>query len=66
MNWIKNLFKKPEPKPVKELQAELKALCHKLQIGLPYESDLDQYEHLLKEIYLRGEEPEMKLTRGNI
>jgi hypothetical protein len=45
-----------------ELQAELKALVQRVvaQQGHPLD-DMDRYEGLLRELYLRGEEPEIIL-----
>jgi len=45
----------------KEIQASLKALCQKMMLGFSAD-DLDRYENYLKELYLRGEEPEMTLN----
>ena len=52
-------FLKTKPVPTNELQAELKALCRKVVAQqFPYSQDMRRYEELLKEIYLRGVEPE--------
>lgn len=49
-------------KPDKELQAEFKALVMTcLAKQYMYSDDEDRYERLLKEIYLRGLEPELTI-----
>lgn len=46
-------------KTSRELQAELKALVQRLVAQRSYSFDeMDRYEELLRELYLRGEEPE--------
>lgn len=58
------LFIMKPPKTNKELQAELKALVCRLTvdpIGATYTENWDRYETLLKEIYLRGSEPEVTI-----
>ncbi len=57
MNWFKKT-----PQTDEELQAELKALCLKV-IAKQYTSvgDMDRYEELLREIFLRKLEPCMTL-----
>jgi len=58
MSWFKD-----EPKSDLELQAELKAICHKIEAqgGCSTSSDINKYEDLLIEIYKRELEPEMLL-----
>ncbi len=76
-SFILSFFVKPEPiitnaseKPVEEtpktsqeLQAELQALCDRV-VAVQYitPSDSSKYEHLLLEIYKRGETPKTKLS----
>lgn len=51
-------------KTSRELQAELKALVQRLVVQRGYSFDeMDRYEELLKELYLRGEEPEAILKQ---
>lgn len=50
-------FFNTKQKTEKELQAELKALSHKMSLVATY-SDLRKYEELLREIYLIGSKPE--------
>ena len=48
----------------KKLQAELKALVDRIMAeSFVRASMAEKYEELLKEIYLRGLEPEAKLTQ---
>ena len=57
----KSTFWKKE-KTNQKLQAELKALCQRLVAQQGYSlDDMDRYEELLRELYLRGEEPEIIL-----
>ena len=51
-------------KTSRELQAELKALVQRLVAQRGYSFDeMDRYEELLRELYLRGEEPETILEQ---
>ena len=62
MNWFKKLFEPAPPRPMSEIQAELRALLDKIyaqQFG--YSDDMRRYENLLREIYSRGIEPDVKL-----
>ena len=46
----------------KELLAKYKAICQKLVVNISY-PELDIYEELLEEIYVRGIEPPGTLKR---
>ncbi len=60
MKWFKQLFEEKDV-TVADLQAELKALCNRLII-MPDSDGFMRYEKLLKEIYKRGEKPEIILV----
>jgi len=61
---MKNLTFWKKKKTSRELQAELKALVQRLVAQKGYSFDeMDRYEKLLKELYLRGEEPETILKQ---
>lgn len=56
---MKKLTVWKKEKTSRELQAELKALVQRLVAQRGYSFDeMDRYEELLRELYLRGEEPE--------
>ena len=51
-------------KPIRVLQAELKALVNRIVAEQNTSQVLmERYERILREIYNRGEEPEILLTR---
>ena len=60
MKWFKQLFEEKDV-TVADVQAELKALCNRLII-MPDSDGFMRYEELLKEIYKRGEKPEIILV----
>jgi hypothetical protein len=58
------IFNKPEQKTIQDLQAELKALCSRLELD-PNVGGFDRYQEILEELYKRGHTPDMILRKAS-